>query len=64
MLAVCLDGRFALGLETGESKRFALGCECVCVCALSLDKPQSGATDAASCTLLQQERKNKKMQKR
>lgn len=53
-----------MGLETGESKRFALGCECVCVRALSLDKPQSGATDAASCTLLQQERKNKKMQKR
>lgn len=39
---------------------FALGCECVCVRALSPDKPQSGATDAASCALLQQERKNKK----
>lgn len=42
---------------------FALGCECVCVRALSPDKPQSGATDAASCALLQQERKNKKKKK-
>lgn len=43
---------------------FALGCECVCVRALSLDKPQSGATDAASRTLLQQERKNNNKRKK
>lgn len=64
VLAVCLEVRFALGLETGESKCFRSGLRvCACVRALSLDKPQSRAA-TASCSLLQQERKKKTPQKR
>lgn len=43
---------------------FLLCVVCVCVRALSLDKPQSGVTDAASRTLLQQEKKNKTKNKK
>lgn len=42
---------------------FSLGCVCVYVQALSLDKPQSGAA-AASRALLQQEKTIKKEKKR